>query len=118
MQNKIFKTSIFISALVLILLGISTFAGPRGGDDAADVGVQNFEPLHNEEMQIHFLDVGQGDAIYIRLPDERDILIDGGPDKNVLAELGEVMPFWDREIDVMVLSHPHSDHVTWPIHRS
>jgi competence protein ComEC len=38
-------------------------------------------------------------------------LIDGGPDNSVLAKLGEVMPFWDRSIDLIVVSHPHADHL-------
>src|SRR6056297_3473113 len=42
----------------------------------------------------------------------QDILIDGGPDKNILSQLGRVMPFWDHEIEVMILTHPHADHVT------
>jgi competence protein ComEC len=39
-------------------------------------------------------------------------LIDGGPSNAVLAKLGEVMPLWDRSIDLIVLTHPHADHVT------
>ena len=68
--------------------------------------------LSNSNLEVHFLDIGQGDSIYIRTPDNQDILIDGGPDKNVLSELGKVMPYWDHDIDVMILTHPHSDHVT------
>jgi len=63
-------------------------------------------------LKIHFLDVGQGDAIYIRTPEGQDILIDGGPDNQVVQELSQVMPFWDHEIDIMILTHPHADHVT------
>ncbi len=102
--------------MVLVLIGITLLNGSRGGDDVADVADvrgQKLEPLQqNERLQVYFLDVGQGDSIYIRTPGEQDILIDGGPDKSVLNQLGEVMPFWDREIDVMILTHPHSDHVT------
>jgi competence protein ComEC len=39
-------------------------------------------------------------------------VIDGGPTDVVLSKLGEAMPFYDREIDVMILSHPHADHIT------
>lgn len=62
-------------------------------------------------LRVHVLDVGQGDAIFIETPEHFQILIDAGPDKSILTELGEVMPFWDREIDAVVLTHPHSDHV-------
>ncbi|MBI5077127.1 MBL fold metallo-hydrolase [Candidatus Falkowbacteria bacterium] len=63
-------------------------------------------------LSVYFFDVGEGDAIYIRAPNNFDVLIDGGPDKSVLAELGEAMPFWDKTIEAMILTHPHSDHVT------
>lgn len=62
-------------------------------------------------LSVHFLDVGQGDSILIQSPDGYDILIDGGPDARVLSELGKYMPFWDFKIDMVILTHPHSDHV-------
>lgn len=62
-------------------------------------------------LHVHFFDVGQGDAIYIRTPAKQDILIDGGPDNSVLAKLGEAMPFYDRKIELMILTHPHADHL-------
>ncbi len=64
------------------------------------------------ETKVHFFDVGQGDAIYIRTEQNYDILIDGGPNDTVLSKLGERMPFYDREIDSVIVSHPHADHVT------
>jgi competence protein ComEC len=57
-------------------------------------------------------DVGQGDAIFIRTPNGSDVLVDGGPDDSVLNCLSNHMPFWDRTIELMVLTHPHSDHLT------
>ena len=50
------------------------------------------------------------DATYIQFPDGRDMLIDGGPDGSVLSCLGAVMPFWDRKIDLVLLTHPEKDH--------
>lgn len=60
---------------------------------------------------LHIFDVGQGDALLIEAPGGNQILIDGGPDASVLAKLGKVMPFWDRSIDLVILTHPHADHV-------
>lgn len=61
--------------------------------------------------EIHFFDVGQGDATYLRLPNGFDMLLDGGPDGTILSRLGRTMPYTDRSIDVLVLTHPHADHV-------
>jgi len=70
-----------------------------------------FDLQAEEEMMVVFLDVGQGDATLIRTPDRRTVLIDGGPDESVLAGLNEYLPFWDRNIDLMILSHAHADHL-------
>ena len=66
---------------------------------------------HRKMLEVTFLDVGQGDAAFIEIPGGRQILIDGGPDSSVLSGLGRVMPFWDRDIDLIVLSHPDHDHL-------
>ena len=65
----------------------------------------------NGIMTVAFLDVGQGDAIFIEAPSGNQILIDGGPSKSVLRELSKVMPFYDRSIDVVIASHADQDHV-------
>lgn len=70
------------------------------------------KPQASGDLRIYFLNVGQGDAEYIKTPSGQDILIDGGPDSSVLNELGRVMDFGDREINLVILSHPHADHLT------
>ncbi len=61
---------------------------------------------------IHIFAVGQGDGIYIRTPEGYDIVIDGGPSpRAILSKLGRVMPFYDRTLDAVILSHPHADHI-------
>jgi len=58
------------------------------------------------------LDIGQGDAILIVAPTGETALIDGGPDPDLtLRRLGERLPFWQRRLDVLVLTHPHEDHL-------
>ena len=62
-------------------------------------------------LTVAFLDVGQGDSIYIEAPNGNQVLIDGGPNKTVLRELSEVMDFNDRSIDVVIATHPDKDHI-------
>lgn len=62
-------------------------------------------------LTVSFLDVGQGDAIFIEAPSGRQVLIDGGPGTVVLRRLSKNMPWWDRSIDVVVATHPDADHV-------
>jgi competence protein ComEC len=62
-------------------------------------------------LEVTFFDVGQGDAIFIETPKRHQILIDGGPDLTVLEKLGKEMPFYDRTIDLIILTHPEKDHL-------
>ena len=62
-------------------------------------------------LQVHVFDVGQGDSILIITPDKDTILVDGGPGDYALRRLGEVLPSWVRSVDIVVLTHPHADHV-------
>lgn len=64
-----------------------------------------------KKLEIYFLDIGQGDAILIRTPEGKNILIDGGPDNLLLYRLGEFLPWWERKIDYLVISHYHADHM-------
>jgi competence protein ComEC len=69
--------------------------------------------LPDGRLHVHVLDVGQGDAIFIRTPAGRQVLVDGGPSPSLLlSRLGRRMPFWDRSLDVVVLTHPDGDHIT------
>jgi competence protein ComEC len=63
-------------------------------------------------LKLTFLNIGQGDAIFIDAPSGRQAIIDGGPDSSVLRELSKVMPWYDRSIDVLVASHPDTDHIS------
>jgi len=67
--------------------------------------------LPDGKLHLVFCDVGQGDAIFIRAATGEDILIDGGPNDKVLSCLGRHMPFYDRTIELVILSHPQADHL-------
>ena len=60
---------------------------------------------------IYFLDVGQGDSIFIRTAADFRILIDAGTTNSAASELGRILPAWDRQIDLVIATHPHADHI-------
>src|SRR5689334_4892122 len=62
-------------------------------------------------LEVSFLNVGQGDAIFIEGPTGRQVLIDGGRDRSVLRQLGKRMGPLDRSIDLVVETHPDADHI-------
>ena len=81
------------SLIALLLVGGWSFSQPDGS------------------LHVTFFDVGQGDAIFIQTPSGRQILVDGGYYPSILnAHMGDVMPFWDRELDLVVATHPDADH--------
>ena len=86
---------------LVILLCLAVFAFSTHGIASQKDGL----------LKIYFFDIGQGDAIFIETPNGNQILVDGGPDSRVLNKLGVVMPFYDRDIDAVIVSHPHVDHV-------
>ena len=66
----------------------------------------------DDSLHVVFFDVGQGDAIFIQTPGGRQMVVDGGADPLLMARLlGERMRFYDRHLDIVVASHPNSDHI-------
>ena len=83
-----------IGVMIGILLAITVASRPDGS------------------LHVTVLDVGQGDAILVEAPSGAVMLVDGGPDPELtLRRLGANLPFHARGIDLLVLSHPHQDHV-------
>lgn len=63
-------------------------------------------------LHVAFLDVGQGDSIFVQTPNGRQLLIDGGRyPSDTLDQLGRQMPFWDRSLDLVIATHPDADHI-------
>jgi competence protein ComEC len=88
------RFAVFSLVVVAALVWVAAFALPDG------------------RLHVFFLDVGQGDAILVSTPSGRQILVDGGPSGgNISARPGSALPFWERTIDLILLTHPHEDHV-------
>src|SRR3990167_8590329 len=94
-RRKIKYQILGLLLVAAILIWLAVFSQPRAG-----------------LLEVDFFDVGQGDAIFIETPKGYQVLIDGGPDASVLEKLGKEMPFYDRSIDLIILTHPEADHIT------
>lgn len=99
MSDQSFRVKILVIFSTFVLLAFAWLPqiSPAAGSDT--------------ELKVHFLDVGQGDAIFIESPTGVQLLIDGGRGSDALRELGEVMDFFDRDIDYVLMTHPDADHV-------
>jgi len=73
-----------------------------------------FTFLNNEKsrtfLTVAFLDIGQGDAIFIETPNGNQVLIDAGPTSAVVRKVSEIIPFYDRSIDLLIVTHYDLDH--------
>lgn len=70
------------------------------------------EIAQGSSLRVTFFDVGQGDSIFIQTPRGHQILIDGGPNRNVAEKVGKTLPFWDKSLDLVILTHADADHIT------
>lgn len=75
------------------------------------VALEVLRPAHTV-LSVSFLNVGQGDSIFIQGPTGIQVLVDGGPDRSVLRELPKRMGPLDRSIDLLVETHPDKDHIS------
>lgn len=69
-----------------------------------------YHETSREFLTVAFLDIGQGDAIFIEAPNGKQMLIDSGESSVVVRELSRVLPFYDRNIDMILATHHDSDH--------
>src|SRR3989344_5714884 len=89
----------FLSSIFLVLIGFNFIVWQGVMDRAIE-----------DPLRVYFLDVGQGDSQLIIFPDGVKVLIDGGPSKEILFELGEILPPTDRYIDLVMITHAQLDH--------
>ncbi len=79
-----------------------------------NVGICVFvvQPQSRHALSVSFLNVGQGDSIFIQGPTGIQVLVDGGPDKSAVRELPLLMGPLDRSINLIVETHPDKDHIS------
>lgn len=118
------------SALLVILIPALVLSagcnGLNGADSTPDMSASTSKtsepstsPLQTttttakerELLKIHFIDVGQGDAIFIELPDKRAVLIDGGETNMSSRVINAINSANKNRLDFVIATHPHSDHI-------
>lgn len=90
-----------LSLALLTLLGGVASAAPAPRVDAVD----------SPTVTIHFLDIGQGDAILIRTADDKTVLLDAGPPEARSSLLDRLRALGISALDAMIITHAHADHV-------
>ncbi len=74
----------------------------------------HFPPVHSasgKDMQVHFINVGQGDSIFIQTPNDKHILIDGGPPQAGKKVVHYLKKHGIKKLDLVVATHPDIDHI-------
>ncbi|PIR85922.1 hypothetical protein COU14_01685 [Candidatus Kaiserbacteria bacterium CG10_big_fil_rev_8_21_14_0_10_44_10] len=104
MDERVIKNRLVILGVMVIALVLAWWPDIS----LESIGTPTCDPT---VLCVVFLDVGQGDAIFIQAPSGRQMLIDSGRDSGVLRQLGEVMSFSDRDVDYVVATHPDADHI-------
>jgi competence protein ComEC len=96
MSSRIKKEYLGIVILIIFVLGIFIFY---------------YQNTREHLLKVEFLDIGQGDSVYIEAPNGAQLLVDGGRGSKVLSALASVMPYGDKSIDVVIGTHPDADHI-------
>ncbi len=67
----------------------------------------------DDRLRVAFADVGQGDMTVISTPSGHTIVVDGGPDPDRAARILDAQtPLWKRTLTLVILTHPHADHLS------
>lgn len=67
--------------------------------------------LAPSSFRVHVFDVGQGDSILLTSPSGKHVLVDGGPDLSLARHLAQALPFFNRRIELLIITHPNTDHL-------
>src|SRR5947209_5703275 len=94
MMNLKIKILLFLAVCFFVFGGIFFLESAKGG-----------------KLRLIFCDVGQGDGMLLITPGGSQIVVDGGPGNRIWGCLSAHMPFWDRTIEMIVSTHPHSEHM-------
>ncbi len=114
-MRKYSKQLLVAVIIIIALVAVRLYQAPVRSGAVLNAFVSSSEATVGKPasgaLKLIFFNVGQGDSELIITPDGEDILIDGGPDNFVVQKLGQYLPYSDRTIEYVILTHPHADHV-------
>lgn len=103
------KALISISVLLLAVLGM-IFGLNMGDDEITADSDSEIVTGDMDYVEVTFLDIGQGDATFIEFGNGEQMLVDCSIDARIIEALGRVMPYYDHDLDYLVITHPDTDH--------
>lgn len=74
---------------------------------------QRLQCIYNTSptLQVHFIDVGQGDSTLIITPDKKTVLIDAGDEQHSSRTTGYIKSQGIDKLDLVIATHPDADHI-------
>lgn len=100
---RIYKIKKYINLILILILIGNLFVFSE---------LYNFHNIkHDQQLEIYFLNIGQGDSMLIKTPNGHWGLIDGGADSSVVRELDKILPVLTRKIEFAIFTHADDDHI-------
>ena len=101
------KTQIIIFIILILILGM--LWSIKNNNKSLEINeTENIR--FSDYLKVTFLDIGQGDATFIEFTNGEQMLVDCAIDARILEALGRVMPYYDKTIDYLLITHPDLDH--------
>lgn len=100
-----------LKKLLMFIFIISILTACSSGNSSVAKSGAEQKQASSSELKVVFLDVGQGDSTYIKMPSGEDILIDGGDNSHGDKVVSELKRLGVDDLDVVIGTHPDSDHI-------
>ena len=100
-----------IIILIGSILGIIQTSFSFQNEEHLEQNWEGEQQKNNNFLKIHYVDVGQGDAIFIELPNQQNLLIDGAESKEKEKIIDYINRLNKQKIDYLIATHPHADHI-------
>ena len=113
-MKKFLRNAVSIIVILgIILIIVSEFDSIFNNDKykTRSTMSKDIEEIRETGLVVHYLDVGQGDAIFVELPNKETLLIDSGNKSNGKGIVEYIKSLGHRSLTYVIATHPHSDHI-------